>query len=69
MPADLAEQIPYIKQYVAAANIRVLEQVGVEADDLIASAVRCLQDGQNLQLQIIRFPLINSCMSGQASLR
>ncbi len=43
MPADLAEQIPYIKQYVAAANIRVLEQAGVEADDLIASAVRSLQ--------------------------
>ena len=43
MPADLAEQIPYIKQYVAAANIRVLEQAGVEADDLIASAVQCLR--------------------------
>jgi DNA polymerase I len=43
MPADLAEQIPYIKQYVAAANIRVLEQSGVEADDLIASAVQCLR--------------------------
>lgn len=39
MPADLAEQIPYIKQYVAASHIPVLEQVGVEADDLIASAV------------------------------
>ncbi len=43
MPADLAEQIPYIKQYVAAANIRVLEQAGVEADDLIASATQSLQ--------------------------
>ncbi|KGO32833.1 MAG: DNA polymerase I [Desulfoprunum sp.] len=42
MPADLAEQIPYIRKYVAASNIPVLEQVGVEADDLIASAVRCL---------------------------
>jgi len=43
MPADLAEQIPYIRKYVAAANLPILEQVGVEADDLIASAVRCLQ--------------------------
>jgi len=43
MPADLAEQIPFIKQYVAAANICALEQVGVEADDLIASASRRLQ--------------------------
>ena len=43
MPADLAEQIPYIKRYVAAANIRVLEQVGVEADDLIASAAQAMQ--------------------------
>ena len=43
MPADLAEQIPYIRQYVEAMNIRVLEQSGVEADDLIASATRELR--------------------------
>ncbi len=43
MPADLAEQIPYIRQYVEALNIRVLEQSGVEADDLIASATRELR--------------------------
>lgn len=43
MPVDLAEQIPYIRQYVEALNIRVLEEPGVEADDLIASAVRELR--------------------------
>ncbi|KAB2892087.1 MAG: DNA polymerase I [Desulfobulbaceae bacterium] len=43
MPADLAEQIPYIRQYVEALNIRVLEQSGFEADDLIASATRELR--------------------------
>lgn len=43
MPADLVEQIPYIRQYVAAANIHVMEQAGVEADDLIASAAQSLQ--------------------------
>jgi DNA polymerase-1 len=40
MPADLAEQIPYIRRYVEALNIRILEEPGVEADDLIASAAR-----------------------------
>jgi len=39
MPDDLACQLPYIKKIVAAYNIVSLEQVGVEADDLIASAV------------------------------
>ncbi len=39
MPADLVEQLPYIRQYVEALNIRILEEPGVEADDLIASAV------------------------------
>jgi len=38
MPEDLAVQLPYIKKVVAAHNIMALEQQGVEADDLIASA-------------------------------
>ena len=40
MPEDLKVQIPYIKKYVSAANLTVLEKDGVEADDLIASAVK-----------------------------
>ena len=43
MPDDLACQLPYIKEIVTAYNIVSLEQAGVEADDLIASAVTRLQ--------------------------
>ena len=39
MPEDLSLQIPYIKQFVAASRILMLEEQGVEADDIIASAV------------------------------
>ncbi|HBH29726.1 MAG: DNA polymerase I [Desulfofustis sp. PB-SRB1] len=42
MPDELAEQIPYIKEAVTALGITSFEQPGVEADDLIASAVRRL---------------------------
>lgn len=42
MPADLAVQVPYIKDYVLAANILSLQQDGVEADDIIASVCRTM---------------------------
>jgi len=42
MPDDLAVQIPYIKKIVEAYNIHSMEEHGVEADDLIASAARKL---------------------------
>ena len=42
MPEDLAVQIPYIKEVVAAYNIPSLAMEGVEADDLIASATHRL---------------------------
>ncbi len=42
MPEDLACQIPYIKEVVAAYNIVALEREGFEADDLIASVARKL---------------------------
>lgn len=46
MPDDLACQIPYIKDVVAAHNIACLEQQGLEADDLIASAaLKYAQEG------------------------
>lgn len=38
MPDDLAEQIPHIKEYVSASNILSIEESGIEADDIIASA-------------------------------
>jgi DNA polymerase-1 len=40
MPEDLSVQIPYIKKFVAASNILMLEEQGVEADDIIATAVK-----------------------------
>ena len=43
MPEDLAVQIPYIKKIVEAHNIHTMEEQGVEADDLIASAARKLK--------------------------
>ncbi|PLX50432.1 MAG: DNA polymerase I [Desulfobulbaceae bacterium] len=44
MPDDLACQIPYIHALVAAYNIPILKEEGMEADDLIASAARRLKD-------------------------
>lgn len=40
MPEDLRPQIPFIKKFVTASNILSLEEPGVEADDIIASAVK-----------------------------
>ena len=45
MPEDLSLQIPYIKQFVAASRILMLEEQGVEADDIIASAVALFKAG------------------------
>lgn len=43
MPDDLSCQIPYIQALVAAHNIPILQEEGVEADDLIASAAKVLR--------------------------
>ncbi|MDO9081578.1 MAG: 5'-3' exonuclease H3TH domain-containing protein, partial [Desulfuromonadales bacterium] len=40
MPDDLVPQIPKIKEIVAAFNLPVLEEVGFEADDLIATLAK-----------------------------
>lgn len=37
MPEDLSVQIPFIKRFVAASNVLMLEEQDVEADDIIAS--------------------------------
>lgn len=39
MADDLSVQIPFIKRFVAAANLTTLEEPDVEADDIIASMV------------------------------
>jgi DNA polymerase-1 len=46
MPEDLREQLPYIKEFVRASNILMLEEAEVEADDILASiAARYTQKG------------------------
>ncbi len=40
MPDDLSVQIPFIKRFVTASNILMLEEEDVEADDIIASVVK-----------------------------
>lgn len=40
MPDDLSVQIPFIKRFVAASNILMLEEKDVEADDIIASVIK-----------------------------
>jgi DNA polymerase I len=40
MPADLAQQMPYIRKFCAAMRIPILEAPGYEADDVIAAASR-----------------------------
>lgn len=43
-PDDLREQFPLIREVTEALNINALEQVGVEADDIIASLVKLHND-------------------------
>src|SRR5213083_3757927 len=46
MPADLAQQMPYIRKYCAAMRIPVLEIPGQEADDIIATVTtRAVESG------------------------
>src|SRR5215468_10864484 len=40
MPADLAQQMPYIRKFCRAMRIAVLETPGYEADDVIATVAR-----------------------------
>ncbi|MDO8957785.1 MAG: 5'-3' exonuclease H3TH domain-containing protein, partial [Deltaproteobacteria bacterium] len=44
MPENLRPQIPYIKEIVAALNIPVLEKAGYEADDLIGTLVKKMEN-------------------------
>ena len=46
MPSDLAQQMPYVRQFCQAMRIAVLEIPGQEADDIIASvATKALDEG------------------------
>src|SRR5215467_1106042 len=46
MPADLAQQMPYIRKFCKAMRIPVLELAGYEADDIIATVcTRAVAEG------------------------
>ena len=48
-PAELKEQIPWIKKLTAALGIAVVEKAGVEADDILASAaVKLAAEGNDV---------------------
>jgi DNA polymerase-1 len=47
MPEELAKQIPELKTVTALLGFRVVEQAGIEADDLIASAAKVLSEQGN----------------------
>ncbi len=53
MPDELAQQMPYTRQIVEAYQMRVLEQEGVEADDLIASAAARLAAGGGCRVVVV----------------
>ncbi len=52
MPEELRAQVPLIKQVLSAMDIRILEQVGFEADDLIGSAA-ALSEAEGLAVIIL----------------
>lgn len=45
MPDDLREQVPVLKEVLAAMNIRMKEQEGVEADDILGTMARLGESG------------------------
>ena len=51
MPDDLAEQIPWIKEFIRALNIACLEYPGYEADDVIGTIARNAEE-QNVNVLI-----------------
>ena len=40
MPEELREQVPLIKEVLKAMNIAVIEQAGLEADDLLGTLAK-----------------------------
>jgi len=52
MPANMPVQIPYVKKIVEAMGIPLLEEEGVEADDVIGTLVEKLK-GSDVELYIV----------------
>jgi len=52
MPEDLSVQLPYVRRYVEAMRLPILEYAGYEADDVIASLARQAAT-KNLDVMIV----------------
>ncbi|MBF0164124.1 MAG: DNA polymerase I [Magnetococcales bacterium] len=52
MPDDLKAQVPVIRRLVSAWNVPIFEQVGHEADDLIATLAR-LAEGEGWEVAVV----------------
>ena len=52
MPRDLIDQIPVIKEVVAAYNLALFESPGFEADDIIATIAHAAKD-KNIEVVIV----------------
>ncbi len=51
MPEELREQVPVMKQMLQAMGIRIVEQAGLEADDILGTlAVRAEKEGMEVAL-------------------
>jgi len=61
-PADLKQQMARCEQVVRAFNIPIFKQDGVEADDLIASAVRSAEK-RGLKVVIVAADKDSECSS------
>ena len=52
VPDALIPQIPYVKEVVRGLNIPILEQAGLEADDIIGT-IACRQAAQGMEVVIV----------------
>ena len=53
MPKDLVEQLPWVRRSFEALGLPVLEARGYEADDILATVVRRLQDRASLDVVLV----------------
>ena len=60
MPADLAQQLPFIRRALEAFRIPILQSEGFEADDVIGTLARQAAEQATMSLW---FPTIKTCCS------
>ncbi len=55
MPEELREQVPVLKEVLGAMGIKIMEQAGLEADDILGTlAKRAQKEGMEVSLEIGR---------------